>query len=347
MVVINYFFNSNRVLGKNILSFKLCTTRGGSGSSSSHPDITKRKSNPFGFSLFSGGGGTVMSPVGIFIDTNGFTMNHVGNSMNGISKLSINKEHLKDPLKFQEIPDLIYDSGSIFTSIIEAPMFSFAPLPTTPLKSFYKYNQLLDMLNCMFDHQYGEVYKNEKISIATMQSLKDVYTDQTGATIVGYNELPTSTSVFLKNCVSITDLKKIRSWMSSRLSVALNKELPSSLLYGFDANIGSNGGNAITPGPIFQTAIVAQNIKYNNLVFATSAKDLGINNQYWGYSNKIGWVDAVIAKLKTTIMRNGYYQIHIIDFKPGRSLSAHTEILRLLAEKSGGTYVPILTDPGN
>ena len=328
------------------MSFKLCTTRGGSGSSSSHPDITKRKSNPFGFSLFSGGG-TVMSPVGIFIDTTGFTMNHVGNSINGISKLSINKEYLKDPRKFQEIPDLIYDSGSIFTSIIEAPMFSFAPLPTTPLKSFYKYNQLLDMLNCMFDHQYGEVYKDEKISIATMQSLKDVYTSQPGATIVGYNESSTSTSVFLKNCVSITDLKKIRSWMSSRLSVELNKEPSSSLLYGFDADIGSNGGTEINPGPIFDTSIVAQNIKYNNLVFATSAKDLGINSQYWGYSNKIGWVDAVITKLKTTIMSSGYYQIHIIDFKPGRSLIAHTEILRLLAEKSGGTYVPILTDPGN
>ena len=203
------------------------------------------------------------------------------------------------------------------------------------------------MLNCMFDHQYGEVYKDEKISIATMQSLKDVYTGQSGATIVGYNESPTSTSVFLKNCVSITDLKKIRSWMSSRLSVALNKELPSSLLYGFDENIGSSGGTVITPGPIFNTSIVAQNIKYNNLVFATSANDLGINNQYWGYLNKIGWVDAVIAKLKTTIMSSVYYQIHIIDFKPGRSLSAHTEILRLLAEKSGGTYVPILTDPGN
>lgn len=322
-----------------LLSSQFSITRGGSGSSSSHPDITKIKSNPFGFSLFSGGV-TVMSPVGIFIDTTGFTMNHVGASMIGISKLSINKDYLTNPKKLIGIPDFIYDSGSIFTEIASNT------IPTTPLKSFYKYNQLLDMLNCMFDHQYGEVYKNEKISIATMQSLKDVYTGQSGATIVGYNESSTSTSVFLKNCVSITDLKKIRSWMSSRLSVALNKELPSSLLYGFDANIGSNGGNAITPGPIFQTAIVAQNIKYNNLVFATSAKDLGINNQYWGYSNKIGWVDAVIAKLKTTIMSNGYYQIHIIDFKPGRSLSAHTEILRLLAEKSGGTYVPILTDPG-
>ena len=323
-----------------LLSSQFSITRGGSGSSSSHPDITKIKSNPFGFSLFSGGV-TVMSPVGIFIDTTGFTMNHVGNSMIGISKLSINKDYLTNPKKLIGIPDFIYDSGSIFTEITSNT------IPTTPLNSFYKYNQLLDMLNCMFDHQYGEVYKNEKISIATMQSLKDVYTGQTGATIVGYNESSTSTSVFLKYCVSITDLKKIRSWMSSRLSVALNKELPSSLLYGFDANIGSNGGNAITPGPIFQTAIVAQNIKYNNLVFATSAKDLGINNQYWGYSNKIGWVDAVIEKLKTTIMSNGYYQIHIIDFKPGRSLSTHTEILKLLAEKSGGTYVPILTDPGN
>ena len=342
----NNIFKGNPILGKNILSFELCTTRGGSGSSSSHPDITKRKSNPFGFSLFSGGG-AVMSPVGIFIDTTGFTMNHVGNSMNGISKLSINKEYLENPIKFQEIPDLIYDSGSIFTSIIPDPSQSRAPLPTTPLKSFYKYNQLLDMLNCMFDHQYGEVYKDEKISIATMQSLKDVYTGQLGATIVGYNELPTSTSVFLKNCVSITDLKKIRSWMSSRLSVELNKEPSSSLLYGFDADIGNNGGTEINPGPIFDNSIVAQNIKYNNLVFATSAKDLGINSQYWGYSNKIGWVDAVITKLKTTIMSSGYYQIHIIDFKPGRSLSAHTEILKLLAEKSGGTYVPILTDPGN
>ena len=290
-----------------------------------------------------------MSPVGIFIDTNGFTMNHVGNSMIGISNLSINKEYLAQPEKFKGIPDFLYDSGSIFTSLPPSanPLYQNGPMPTTPLKSFYKYNQLLDMLNCMFDHQYGEVYKDEKISIATMQSLKDVYTGQSGATIVGYNESPTSTSVFLKNCVSITDLKKIRSWMSSRLSVALNKELPSSLLYGFDENIGSSGGTVITPGPIFNTSIVAQNIKYNNLVFATSANDLGINNQYWGYLNKIGWVDAVIAKLKTTIMSSVYYQIHIIDFKPGRSLSAHTEILRLLAEKSGGTYVPILTDPGN
>ena len=331
----NNIFNSAGVMEhRPLIGNNTCITRGGCGSSNYHMDISKQKSNPFGFTLYNNSSQNVsLSPVGIFIDQDGFDSQNSFAHYIGRT-IGLNDGEIKN---FIGVPNIV-DAKS------PNNIFEKSSLPLSSVVSRAKYEILIDYLASIIDPFFGEIYRNEQISISVIQSLRDKFDGVSGASIFGYDE-GTSANVFLKTCRNTGELNSIRSWMSSKLNKKLSTSLPSQLFYCLDKNsITNSTSQNIEISPMTDVNIIPN--KYKNIVIITAADELNINESYWGYSasNRISWVEKIIANLRNTTMTNDYYQIHIVDFKPGRDNTVYTEIIKLLSEKSGGTYIPVLLD---
>jgi hypothetical protein len=330
----NIFNVSEAMEHRPLIGNESCITRGGCGSSNHHMDISKQKSNPFGFTLYNNSSQNVsLSPVGIFIDQNGF--DSVNSFVHYIGRtVGLNDGEIKNFIGVPNIVDANFPNN----------IFERSSLPLSSVASRAKYEILIDYLASMIDPFFGEIYKNEQISISVMQSLRDKFDGVSGASIFGYDE-GLSANVFLKTCISKGDLNSIRSWMSSKLNKKLSTSLPSDIFYCLDKNsITDFTSQNVEISPMTDVNIIPN--KYKNIVIITAAEDLNINENYWGYSagNRISWVEKIIINLRNNTMTNDYYQIHIVDFKPGRGNIVETEIIKLLSEKSGGTYIPVLLD---
>jgi hypothetical protein len=331
----NNIFNSPISMeNRPLIGASSCITRGGCGSSNFHMDIPKQKSNPFGFTLYNNSSQNVsLSPVGIFIDQNGFESQNSFAYYIGRT-IGLNDGEIKNLIGIPNIVDA-NSPNNIFQK-------SFIPLSSRVSRP--KYEILIDYLYSMLDPLFGEIYKNEQLSISVIQSLRDKFDGVQGASIFGYDE-GNSANVFLKTCNNIGDLNSIRGWTSSKLNKKLSTSLPSQLFYCLDINsITNSTSQNVEISPMTDVNIIPN--KYKNIVIITSAEEFNINENYWGYlsGNRISWVEKIIANLRNNTMTNDYYQIHIVDFKPGRVNPVYTEIIKLLSEKSGGTYIPIFLD---